>query len=111
MVKDDLFIECANNSTETSLPNVQRTISPPLTQVQKLVRTKQGAAKRFEAVVRDAETGKGTYDLYRLGLSYFVKGHNANFKIGYEHLDADADIGATTENSIDSFVAGCYVTY
>jgi len=65
----------------------------------------------FEQWDSDAETGRGSYDLYRAGLTYFLKGHNANLKAGYEKLESDTAIGATMEDSIESFVLGCYVTY
>jgi len=59
----------------------------------------------------DSPLDKGTYDMYRAGLSYFIKGHNANIKAGFERLESAAPIGSTTEDTIDSFVLGCYVTY
>ncbi len=65
----------------------------------------------YEHWESDAADDKGTYDMYRIGLTYYIKGHNANIKAGYERLDADAPIGSTTEDSINSFVMGCYVTY
>ncbi len=53
----------------------------------------------------------GGYDLTRVGLTYFIKGHNANIKVGYESFNADENIGSTNEDSIDTFVTGFYVTY
>jgi hypothetical protein len=59
----------------------------------------------------DAAGGKGSFDLYRVGVSYFMKGHNANLKIGYESFSADANIGSSNEDSIGSLVVGLYTTY
>ena len=65
----------------------------------------------YESWDSDADGDVGSYDLYRVGLSYFFKGHNANVKIGLEELRSDANIGTTTEDKIRSVVAGLYVTY
>jgi Phosphate-selective porin O and P len=66
----------------------------------------------YEKWNSDSATGKGGYDMYRLGATYFFKGHNANVKAGYEKLNADETIsGTTSEDSIESIVAGIYVTY
>ena len=65
----------------------------------------------YEDWSADATTGKGSYDLWRVGVSYFMKGHNANFKIGYENFSADANIGSSNEDSIGSLVMGLYTTY
>ena len=65
----------------------------------------------YESWDSDAASGKGGFDMYRIGLSYFIKGHNANIKAGYERLNADQNIGSTTEDKIDSIVVGMYVTY
>jgi hypothetical protein len=59
----------------------------------------------------DPISDKGSYNLWRLGLSYFIAGHNANFKIGYENFSADAKIGSSREDSIGSLVLGFYTTY
>ena len=65
----------------------------------------------YEDWSADAPSGKGSYDLWRVGVSYFMKGHNANFKIGYENFSADANIGSSNEDSIGSLVMGLYTTY
>lgn len=65
----------------------------------------------YESWDAEASSGKGSYDAYRIGLSYFLKGHNANLKVGYESLEADANFTGTTEDSVDTFVAGLYITY
>lgn len=65
----------------------------------------------YERWQSDAPGEKGSYDLYRVGFTYFIKGHHANIKAGYEHVDADSDIGASSETTIDSFVAGLFLDY
>jgi hypothetical protein len=65
----------------------------------------------YEDWSADAASGKGSYDMFRAGLSYFIAGHNANVKLGFESFNTDAPIGTTTEDSINSFVVGLYTTY
>ena len=65
----------------------------------------------YETWDASAATGKGSYDAYRVGFSYFFAGHNANLKVGYEKMEADALIGSSSEDSIDTFAAGIYITY
>ena len=56
-------------------------------------------------------TERGSFDAYRLGVSYFMVGHNANLKIGYEKVDAATPIGSSNEESVSTFVIGFYTTY
>jgi hypothetical protein len=56
-------------------------------------------------------TGRGSGDAFRVGVSYFIAGHNANFKIGYESLSTDTNIGSSDENGVDTFLVGFYTTY
>ncbi len=65
----------------------------------------------FEQWDSKAADDKGSYNMMRAGISYFIKGHNANIKAGYERLNADTTLGSTDEDTINSFVMGCYVTY
>ncbi len=65
----------------------------------------------FEDWDADASNNKGSYDSTRLGVTYFIEGHNANIKAGYESFQADANIGATSEDTIKTYVVGFYVTY
>lgn len=65
----------------------------------------------YETWDSDASNDKGSFDAYRIGLTYFFAGHNANIKIGYEHFEADEDFTGTKEDSIDTFLAGVYITY
>lgn len=65
----------------------------------------------FEQWTSDAEGDKGSYEAYRVGLTYFIRGQNANLKIGYERMKAASDIATSTEDTIDSFLVGAYVTY
>jgi hypothetical protein len=53
----------------------------------------------------------GDYDSFRIGISYFLKGHNANIKAGFEKWSSDVNFGGTTEDEIETFVLGFYTTY
>ncbi|MBM4149821.1 MAG: porin [Lentisphaerae bacterium] len=59
----------------------------------------------------EADDDKGSYTMYRLGVTYYIKGFNANIKAGFEQLVADEKIGSTEEDTIESFAVGCYMTY
>ena len=65
----------------------------------------------YESWQSDGAGDSGSFDGYRFGLSYFIKGHNANVKAGYEVLDADRNFPGTTEDTVKTFVTGVYVTY
>ncbi|MBI4846856.1 MAG: hypothetical protein HY810_10370 [Candidatus Omnitrophica bacterium] len=65
----------------------------------------------FEQWESDAESGKGSYDAYRLGVTYYIKGHNANIKAGYEQFNSDAKIGTSQEDSVGTFVVGAQLFY
>lgn len=64
----------------------------------------------FETWGSDAANNFGSFDALKLGATYFLKGHNANVKAGYEILNADWNITGT-EDKINTFVVGLYVTY
>jgi hypothetical protein len=53
---------------------------------------------------------EGSGDSFRIGLTYFIKGHNANIKVGYEQVSSDEDI-ITGEDDISTFMIGWYMTY
>ena len=55
----------------------------------------------------DGNNDAGDWSAYRVGLSYFFAGHNANVKIGYENTDNKTP-GA---NDIQTFVLGAYITF
>jgi hypothetical protein len=61
----------------------------------------------------DAKTvgGLGDYDMYRIGITYYLKGQNANIKLGLESFDPDINFSGTTESSLSTIVLGFYVTY
>lgn len=65
----------------------------------------------YETWNSDGADDRGSFDTYRIGLSYFLKGHNANIKAGYEVFNADIDFTDTREDQIETFVIGLYVTY
>ena len=55
----------------------------------------------------DGNNDAGDWSAYRVGLSYFFAGHNANVKVGYENTDNKTP-GA---NGIQTFVLGAYITF
>jgi hypothetical protein len=69
----------------------------------------------------DAFSGDfGNYSQYRVGISYFFKGHNANIKLGYEYTDPDENFIGTVngvpnspldEDDTSTIVLGFYTTY
>jgi hypothetical protein len=64
----------------------------------------------------EANYPSGTWNAYRVGLTYFLKGHNANIKFGYERVNTKKDIGPTPTNtssrdSINTFLLGFYVEF
>ncbi|HFQ89309.1 MAG TPA: porin [Desulfobulbus sp.] len=61
----------------------------------------------YEQWDSDGANDAGDWHAYRIGLSYFIKGHNANVKVGYEKLTNDTP----GEEDVDTFVVGFYVTY
>ncbi len=65
----------------------------------------------YEEWAADAASGHGSFDLWRAGISYFMEGHNANFKVGYERFQAGANIQMSNEDTVGSLVFGLYATY
>lgn len=53
----------------------------------------------------------GGFDSWRVGLTYFFKGHNANIKAGFEQVNADENIDGSDKDEINTFLIGFYVTY
>ena len=64
----------------------------------------------FEQWNSDAPDDTGSWDAWRAGLTYFVKGHNANIKLGYESWKSDQPFSGT-EDTINSLLLGFYITY
>ena len=60
--------------------------------------------------VGDATSGVGDYDAYRVGISYFFKGHNANVKAGFESFNSDIPFDGN-EDSSTAFILGFFITY
>jgi hypothetical protein len=58
----------------------------------------------------DGSNDIGSFTSYRIGLTYFFKGHNANVKIGYERFEAEENL-AGQHDDIDTFVTAFYVTF
>ena len=65
----------------------------------------------YEEWNADDPTGRGSGEAFRIGLSYFIAGHNANFKIGYESVSADTNFPSTSEDGLDTLLIGFYTTY
>ncbi|MGA6927337.1 MAG: porin [Desulfosarcina sp.] len=65
----------------------------------------------YETWATDAAGDVGGYDGWRVGLTYFFQGHNANIKAGYESINTDANIAGSNQDSIDTFLVGFYITY
>jgi hypothetical protein len=65
----------------------------------------------FETWNADAEDSLGDYDMFRIGVTYFIDGWNANVKAGLEHVEADATIQGTSEDSLDTFALGTYISF
>ncbi len=65
----------------------------------------------YESWDSAATSGQGDYDSYRIGISYFFKGHNANVKAGFETVNSDINFSGTNEDSMTSFVIGFFITY
>lgn len=65
----------------------------------------------YEQWESDAVDSDGSFDAWRVGISYFFKGHNANIKLGYESLESDTNIGSSTEDTVNTFLIGFYITY
>lgn len=55
----------------------------------------------------DAGLDEGSYDAYRVGLTYVWKGHNANIKVGYEKVEPEG----ANQPDIDTFGIGVFMTY
>lgn len=49
----------------------------------------------------------GSFDSFRIGLTYFIKGHNANVKLGYEFFDPEK----SDEDEVNTILLGFYITY
>ncbi len=64
----------------------------------------------FETWESEAADGRGSYDLYRVGLTYYIDGLHANVKAGYEVVEADAPIRGS-EDTLSSVVLGTYLYF
>ncbi|MBT8091319.1 MAG: OprO/OprP family phosphate-selective porin [Gammaproteobacteria bacterium] len=64
----------------------------------------------YESWDSDATSRVGDYDSYRVGISYFFKGHNANVKAGIENFSTDVPFDGN-EDSSTAFILGFYITY
>jgi hypothetical protein len=64
----------------------------------------------FEMWSSDDDNDVGSYKIFRIGVNYFLEGHNANIKAGFESMQSDVDL-TPEEDTINSFVIGTYLTY
>jgi hypothetical protein len=66
----------------------------------------------YERWYSDASGDVGSWSAWRIGLSYFVKNHNANIKVGFEQLRSERRIGGISDDkNIESFLVGFYLNY
>jgi hypothetical protein len=65
----------------------------------------------YEEWDSDDPLGVGSFSQYRMGLTYFLRGHNANIKLGYEKLETDTPIPGTVEDTISTVLLGVYTTF
>lgn len=64
----------------------------------------------FEMWSSDSDTDVGNYTAFRLGLTYYIEGQNANIKVGYENVSTDVPITGD-EDSMNTFILGTFITY
>ena len=65
----------------------------------------------YERWDSDASDDLGSWSAWRVGVSYFIKGHNANIKVGFEQFRAAEKIGGTADKDFETFLIGFYVSY
>lgn len=75
-----------------------------------LVNEKWQPWAEFEGWTSDSATDRGTYTAFRVGLSYYIQGQNANVKAGFESFKSDNEFIAG-EDAITSFILGTFITY
>jgi hypothetical protein len=66
----------------------------------------------FELWDSDASDDVGSWSAWRVGVTYFIKGHNANIKVGFEQFRSSEHIGNISDDkNIESFLMGFYLSY
>jgi hypothetical protein len=66
----------------------------------------------FERWYSDSSDDVGSWSAWRVGLSYFFKGHNANVKVGFEQFRAAEQIGGTSnDKDFESLLIAFYLSY
>ncbi len=63
----------------------------------------------YEEWNSDTPGGEGSYNNARIGLTYFARGQNLNFKIGYERTRLEANPNG--DRNSNSIVTGVYMTF
>jgi hypothetical protein len=61
----------------------------------------------YEQWEADADNDVGSWNAYRVGINYYLKGHNANIKVGVETVENDAD----DVDDITTVGAGLYINF
>jgi hypothetical protein len=63
----------------------------------------------------DDGNDEGNYYLARIGLSYYIKEHNANIKAGYEYFKANNNFTSNgislSDDTVNTFAIGFYASY
>ncbi|MCM8813004.1 MAG: hypothetical protein NC924_03600 [Candidatus Omnitrophica bacterium] len=65
----------------------------------------------YERWNSEADTEKGSYYVYRFGLTYYVAAHNANIKGGYEIFNAREPVGSSSDDKIKTLLVGVFINY
>ncbi len=70
----------------------------------------------YEKFSSDATGDFGSYKTFRVGLSYYMEGQNANIKVGFEQFKSDTPLtyntdGDPVEDTVNSFVIGFFTNY
>ncbi len=64
----------------------------------------------YETWTSDADDDAGSFNLMRLGVTYFLQGNNASIKLGYESFNTELPITGT-EDSIGTMVLAFHTTF
>jgi len=75
-----------------------------------LVKDKWQPWAEFEQWASDGVEDAGSFTIYRVGVSYFIEGQNANLKLGFENLSTEVPI-VGEEDSQKTILLGTYITY
>ena len=70
----------------------------------------------YETFTSDADADAdgnvlGSYTSFRVGLTWFLQGQQANIKLGYESFKSEVPMDAKDQDTVNSVVLGFYTTY